>query len=152
MRFRLDAYRLLGVAWIAALLVTTLAFLAGGSVALAQTGGNNVTFVKEATPADGSNFVLDAQLTPIGSFGSPGVGDGEFDKPEGIAVGLDGLIIVADKSNHRVQQFDAAGNFCAHVGEGCDPRGGSDFEICTADCKQGVLGGGGGRGSISLSA
>jgi DNA-binding beta-propeller fold protein YncE len=134
----LDAKLLSRAARLVGLLVATLVFLAGGGVVLAQTGGNNVTFVKEADPPDGSNFVLDAPLTPLGSFGSMGDEEGEFDSPEGVAIGRDGLIIVADYQNHRIQQFDAAGNFVRMWGKGVN--GGGDAETCTAGCSVGLEG------------
>ncbi|KAI4468896.1 e3 ubiquitin-protein ligase nhlrc1-related [Holotrichia oblita] len=53
------------------------------------------------------------QLFTIGSRGSePGL----FTWPRGVAVGPDNTIVVADSSNHRVQVFDAAGNFLKQFG------------------------------------
>ena len=44
-------------------------------------------------------------------FGSSGKGDGEFDRPTGVAVDKEGIIYVADWRNDRLQVFDAGGRF-----------------------------------------
>ena len=44
-------------------------------------------------------------------FGSPGDGDGQFNRPTGIAVDGHGDIYVADWGNNRVQLFDADGRY-----------------------------------------
>ena len=51
------------------------------------------------------------------SFGTPGVGPGQFHCPHNVAVGPDGLIYVCDRENDRVQLFDFDGKF---VGEWTD--------------------------------
>jgi DNA-binding beta-propeller fold protein YncE len=48
--------------------------------------------------------VFDGRGIPIGTFGAPGRGAGQFDRPEGIAVGR-GRIYVADFGNNRVQEW-----------------------------------------------
>src|SRR5207249_2415986 len=48
--------------------------------------------------------------------GSPGTGNGQFAHPLGVAVGPSGTIAVADAFNHRIQLFDAAGNFQTKFG------------------------------------
>ena len=45
------------------------------------------------------------------SFGSSGYGEGQFNRPNGIAVDLDGDIYVCDWMNDRVQVFDQAGSY-----------------------------------------
>ncbi len=62
-----------------------------------------------------------AQLTPslVGKWGSLGEGPGEFNAPEGIALGPEGRIYVADTNNHRVQVFDAQGQFLFQWGSLC---------------------------------
>jgi DNA-binding beta-propeller fold protein YncE len=44
-------------------------------------------------------------------FGTPGAGEGEFNRPTGIAVDQAGVIYVADWHNDRLQVFDADGSF-----------------------------------------
>ena len=47
----------------------------------------------------------------VRAFGSKGSGDGEFNKPQGLAVDRQGNIIVADSFNKRVQVFTSGGVF-----------------------------------------
>jgi uncharacterized protein (TIGR03663 family) len=54
-------------------------------------------------------------LDPDGT-GPLGYSDGQFQEPWGIGVGRDGRVYVADTWNHRVQVFDADGNFLAKWG------------------------------------
>ena len=44
-------------------------------------------------------------------FGTFGQGDGEFNRPTGVAVDKDGTIYVTDFKNDRLQVFDPDGNF-----------------------------------------
>lgn len=55
-------------------------------------------------------------LTARQVFGSPGSAQGQLERPNGIAIGPDGLVTVADTGNHRVQQFTADGQFVAAWG------------------------------------
>ncbi|MBN1483956.1 MAG: TIGR03663 family protein, partial [Chloroflexia bacterium] len=65
-------------------------------------------------------------LTP--EDGGP-LGAGQFNEPWGVAVDGEGRVYVADTWNHRIQVFDAAGQFLGQWGEGLlidaelDPRG-----------------------------
>jgi hypothetical protein len=45
------------------------------------------------------------------AWGSAGNGPGQFHLPSGTAVAADGTVYVADRNNHRIQAFDAAGAF-----------------------------------------
>jgi len=71
---------------------------------------------------DGSFYVSDGygntrvvKYSATGEFlfqwGAPGSGPGEFDLPHGIALDREGRVYVADRSNSRVQIFDARGRF-----------------------------------------
>lgn len=51
----------------------------------------------------GRNYSLIARTGPLFSFGSEGSGDGQFCRPWGICCDLKGRIIVADRSNNRIQ-------------------------------------------------
>ena len=44
-------------------------------------------------------------------LGNSGKGEGEFNRPCGVAVDKDGVIYVTDWMNHRLQVFDREGNF-----------------------------------------
>ena len=54
--------------------------------------------------------ILDRNLEAVGSFGSHGRGNGEFDCPEDIAQ-AGAHIYVADFANNRIQVFDLEGHF-----------------------------------------
>ncbi len=75
-----------------------------------------------AVAEDGSFFVSDgygnsrvlhfaADGTLIKTWGTKGTGPGEFDLPHGIAIDGRGRVLVADRSNARVQVFDQSGKF-----------------------------------------
>ncbi len=67
----------------------------------------------------------DLQVAPsliLNESGLPGVAQGEFSTPRNVTIGPDGRIYVADSGNHRIQVFDAAGNFQTTWGEfGVEP-------------------------------
>lgn len=50
------------------------------------------------------------------SFGQAGTGRGEFNRPEGLGLGPDDRLHVADSCNHRVQIFDRAGHWLSSYG------------------------------------
>ena len=56
-------------------------------------------------------FASDGRL--LQTWGTPGTGPGEFDLPHGIAIDAAGRVLVADRSNARVQVFDPSGKFLA---------------------------------------
>ncbi|EGT36603.1 CBN-LIN-41 protein [Caenorhabditis brenneri] len=64
----------------------------------------------------GRNYDDIANKGPILTFGKEGSGDGELCRPWGICVDQRGRVIVADRSNNRVQIFDKDGNFLAKFG------------------------------------
>jgi tripartite motif-containing protein 71 len=51
-----------------------------------------------------------------GSFGSVGSGNGQMKAPADVAVDTQGNVWVVDKSNNRIEKFDAAGKFVAAYG------------------------------------
>lgn len=58
-----------------------------------------------------------ADGTPLGAWGEPGGGPGQFSTPHGIWVLADGRVAVADRENNRVQVFDADGRWLADWGD-----------------------------------
>jgi peptidylamidoglycolate lyase len=56
-------------------------------------------------------------------FGEAGSGPGQFDLIHGIAVGREGQIYVADRTNNRVQVFTANGEFIEEWPDISDPVG-----------------------------
>jgi len=54
---------------------------------------------------------FDSALRPIGTWGGPGTGKGEFKQPGALAVGSKGDVYVADTWNSRIQVFDDGGKF-----------------------------------------
>ncbi|EJD76381.1 B-box zinc finger family protein [Loa loa] len=64
----------------------------------------------------GRNYGTIARTGPLFSFGSEGSADGQFCRPWGICCDNKGRIIVADRSNNRVQIFDKEGNFLHKFG------------------------------------
>ena len=47
----------------------------------------------------------------------PGTADGQFTTPRNVTTSADGTVFVADSGNHRIQVFDAQGNFVTSWGE-----------------------------------
>ncbi len=47
----------------------------------------------------------------LSSFGRPGTGPGEFNRPEGLCVDAQDRVYVADSCNHRIQIFSSEGKF-----------------------------------------
>jgi len=54
--------------------------------------------------------------THLFDFGAPGNGPGQLDQPVGLALGLQGQVLVVDGGNLRVQVFDADGHFIRSIG------------------------------------
>lgn len=52
----------------------------------------------------------------VGTFGTSGSGNGQFNHPEGVAVAPGGDIWVDDKNNSRIEKFSASGTFIAAYG------------------------------------
>jgi DNA-binding beta-propeller fold protein YncE len=74
-----------------------------------------ITIVKEAIPADGTNFGFTTNALPSTptfalTWGNNGSGNSQFDFPDGVAVDTDGNVYETDTANHRIQKFDGSGN------------------------------------------
>jgi hypothetical protein len=94
----------------------------------AQTGMGELPDGEELKPrvyaADTGNhrvqiFEYESDGTSVtykGEFGYYGDDDGQFHLPEDVVVGPDAVIYVADTGNHRIQYFDADGNFLGQFG------------------------------------
>jgi peptidylamidoglycolate lyase len=78
---------------------TDIAFASDGSIYVSDGYGNN----RVAKFAPDGKFLVD--------WGHKGQGPGEFDLPHSVAVDAHGLVYVADRSNSRIQVFDASGKF-----------------------------------------
>ena len=48
---------------------------------------------------------------PLHSWGEPGIDAGQFIRPHNVAIDKEDLVYVADRENHRIQVFDAKGNY-----------------------------------------
>lgn len=51
------------------------------------------------------------------AWGSPGNGPGQFSRAEGLCIGQNDEVVVADSCNHRVQVFDREGKFLRSIGK-----------------------------------
>ncbi len=56
-----------------------------------------------------------ADGTWLGSFGTPGSGEGQFNTPHSIAIDAENHVYVADRGNGRIQVFDTDGHFLRQI-------------------------------------
>jgi DNA-binding beta-propeller fold protein YncE len=77
--------------------------VAGGRVYVADFGNDRVQ-------------IFGTDGTALGSVGGRGTGDGQFQRPAGVAVDRDGGLYVTDHFNDRVQKFSSDGKFVAQLG------------------------------------
>jgi DNA-binding beta-propeller fold protein YncE len=71
----------------------------------------------------------------------PGMADGTagaMSRPQDVAFGPAGELIVADSGNRRIDVFAADGSFLRAFGKGVNPGGGGD--VCTTECQEGTSG------------
>ena len=73
-------------------------------------------YLTEYTTVDRVQVFAPGTHLPLSSFGRPGMGDGEFNRAEGIEIGVDGRVYVADSCNHRIQIFSADGQWLKTFG------------------------------------
>jgi DNA-binding beta-propeller fold protein YncE len=84
----------------------------GNSIWTEAVGGVRPTTPEQADPyLQGWRDVAAVQV-----WGSIGTAAGQFQSPHSIAVSADGSIYVADGFNHRVQKFNARGEYVASIG------------------------------------
>ena len=81
-----------------------LASASDGSIYVADSRNHRIQHLR----ADGSVIDVWGTFADIAQTQAPG---GTFYEPWGVAVGADGSVYVTDTWNHRVQKFDANGNF-----------------------------------------
>ncbi len=70
-------------------------------------------------------IVVDREGNLLNSWGEKGSGDGQFDRPGGIAFDPDGNIVVSDAINGRVQRYDREGKILQTIGS----RGSGDDQL-----------------------
>jgi tripartite motif-containing protein 71 len=90
----------------------------GAGNANGQLSSSNLASTIAVDPSTGNLFVTDTNnyriqefspsLTYITQWGSFGSIDGQFNKPQGIAVDASGNVFVADTLNNRIQEFDSS--------------------------------------------
>ncbi len=75
-------------------------------------------------------------------FCLPGSGAGQCNNPQGIAVDEEtGRVYVADQGTHRINVFEADGDFVSAFGWGV-VNGQEKFQVCTVTCQAGISGSG----------
>jgi len=81
----------------------------------------SVTIPKTAAAAPEVDPYEKAQriVSAVATFGSRGVGDGQFVEPKDVTLDSEGNIYVADTLNHRIQKFDKDGKFLMKFGGQC---------------------------------
>lgn len=83
------------------------------AVAFNQRGD---AYVSEYTVVDRIQVFRAGDRQGVASFGRTGDRDGELNRPEGLDVGPDGRVYVADSGNHRIQVFSPEGRWLKSYG------------------------------------
>ncbi len=107
-----------------------IAFDASGNVYVAD--GNVLSDIDVFSPSG----VL---LKNIGTPGSPGSGNGQFNFESGLAFSANGRLYVADTSNNRIQIFDSSDNFVSAFGSFGSGTGQFHFPTDVAVSPSGML-------------
>ncbi|UCC97990.1 MAG: 6-bladed beta-propeller, partial [Phycisphaerales bacterium] len=104
------------------------------SVAVDNKGNAYVTVME-----GGDHFICvsDPNGRLIRKWGSKGIGDGQFDSPEGIAVDGSGHVYVCDRQNSRIQKFDSDGKFLTKWGKEGSGEGEFHFPAAVAVDEEG---------------
>lgn len=126
---------------------------AQGNLYVAEQGGNRISkfdssghfmlaFGKDVIAGGGTGFEV-CTVAADCKFGAQGTLGGELTEPHAVATDASGNIYVADADSHRVEKFDASGNFVLALGKDVDsvhPGTGSEVCAVAADCKAGLPG------------
>lgn len=103
-----------------------------------------------ANTGTGSDQTFETVPVPVvhglkATFGSSGSGDGQLSGNTGLAINqTSGDVYVADTANHRIEEFDANGNFMSTFGWGVKD-GKPEAQTCTNGCQAGIAGSGVGQ-------
>ncbi len=120
-------------------------------------GSSNALEKRQRTAAVQDAGARSSAAEFVASFGKPGTAEGEFNRPEGLAVDTQDRLYVADSCNQRVQIFSSGGKWLKSFGKAGSGRGefsyphdvrvdeagriyvceygGSRIQIFDADCK-----------------
>ena len=78
--------------------------------------------------------LADAAVGELSRFGEVGLGSGQLNGPEGVAVDPEGNVLVAEYSSNRISVFSPGGTFLRAFGKDV---GGEGLDICTTGCENG---------------
>ncbi len=89
----------------------------GGIAAGVAAGSTNISAAVLGISSNSTAFtVAPSGGTFVATWGTRGIGNGEFSTPVGIALDLVGNVYVSDSGNNRIQKFDSNGNFLSQWG------------------------------------
>ena len=74
----------------------------------------------------GRNYAAIRGSIPLSVFGTEGEADGQLCRPWGVCCSREGLILVANRSNNRIEVFDKTGQFLYNFGK--PGKGNGEFE------------------------
>jgi sugar lactone lactonase YvrE len=128
-----------------------------GNLYVADNGNNRIdkfdshgnfvlAFGKDVVTGGGAGFEI-CTVAATCKPGLQGTLGGELTEPSAVAVDGDGNIYAADSDSHRIEKYDASGNFLGAFGKDVNAADiGTGFEVCTiaANCKAGIAGDGAG--------